>query len=75
MSYEEFIAYADRVKAKGGKGAPPNAPKDVRILDLLDHTAALKVTAWWGTDYLQVAKYDGAWMIIHVLWQSLPMNH
>lgn len=34
--------------------------------------AAAKVTAWWGTDYLQLAKYDGQWMIVHVLWQSPP---
>ncbi|HUP89366.1 MAG TPA: nuclear transport factor 2 family protein [Longimicrobiales bacterium] len=73
MSYAEFISYADRVKARGAKGAPPaNAPKEVRILDLLDQTAALKVTAWWGTDYLHLAKYDGKWMILHVLWQSPP---
>ena len=27
-----------------------------------------KLTAWWGTDYVLLAKYDGRWMITHVLW-------
>jgi hypothetical protein len=72
MSFDEMIAYAERVKATGRGGPPPNAPKDVRVLDVQDQTAAAKVTAWWGTDYLQLARYDGKWMILHVLWQSPP---
>ncbi|MBC7790917.1 MAG: nuclear transport factor 2 family protein, partial [Anaerolineae bacterium] len=38
--------------------------------DVLDQTASAKLTAWWGTDYLLLGKYDGKWMISHVLWQS-----
>jgi hypothetical protein len=53
-----------------GRTAPATAPKKVELLDLLDQTAAVKVTAWWGTDYMLLAKYDGRWMISHVLWQS-----
>jgi len=34
--------------------------------------AAAKVTAWWGTDYLLLGKFDGRWMIRDVLWKSLP---
>jgi Putative lumazine-binding len=71
MSFDEMIAYAERVKSSG-RGAPPDAPKEVVILDVQDQTAAAKVIAWWGTDYLQLAKYDGRWMILHVLWQSPP---
>ena len=69
MSYAQFIDYAKGVKARGN-GAPPNAPKDVKIIDMMDHIAAVKVTAWWGVDYLQIGKYDDRWMIAHVLWQS-----
>ena len=42
------------------------------LLDVLDQTAAAKVTAWWGTDYVLLAKQNGKWMITHVLWQSYP---
>lgn len=71
MSFAEMNAYANRVK-QSGKPAPASAPKEIRILDVQDQTAAAKLTAWWGTDYLQLAKYDGRWMIVHVLWQSPP---
>ena len=39
---------------------------------MLDQTASVKVVAWWGIDYLLMGKYDGKWMISHVLWQSPP---
>jgi Putative lumazine-binding len=71
MSFQEMIEYADRVKARG-RGAPEGAPKGVEVLDVQDQTAAARVTAWWGIDYLQLARYDGRWMILHVLWQSPP---
>jgi hypothetical protein len=71
MTWPDFHAYANRVKARGG-GAPPNAPKGIEIFDVQDQTASAKLTAWWGTDYLLLARYDGRWMITHVLWQSPP---
>jgi hypothetical protein len=71
MPWSEFLAYAKRVKASN-RPAPPNAPKEVVLLDVLDQTANAKVTAWWGTDYLLMGKFGGRWMITHVLWQSPP---
>ena len=69
MAWSEFLAYAKRVKASN-RPAPPTAPKEVVLLDVLDQTANAKVTAWWGTDYLLLGKFGGRWMITHVLWQS-----
>jgi putative lumazine-binding protein len=74
MTWEEFHRYANGVKERGGRGAPPNAPKGIDIFEVQDQTAAAKLTAWWGTDYLLLAKYDGRWMITHVLWQSPPKD-
>jgi hypothetical protein len=71
MKWPEFHAYDNDVK-KSGNRAPASAPKGVQIMDLLDQTAAVKVTAFWGTDYLLMGKYDGRWMIAHVMWQA-PM--
>ena len=42
------------------------------IFDVQDQTASAKLTAWWGTDYLLLAKQKGRWMILDVLWQSPP---
>lgn len=70
MSYEQMFQFAESVR--GGRNLPPEgAPREVELLDVQDQTAVAKVHAWWGTDYLQMARYDGRWMIVHVLWQSV----
>lgn len=70
MSFEQIFQFAEGVRS--GRGLPPaGAPKEVIPLDIQDQTAVVKVVAWWGQDYLQMARYDGKWMIVHVLWQSL----
>lgn len=71
MSFEEMLAYANGVK-ESGNYPDENAPKHVDILDVLDQTAVVKVYAWWGSDYMTLARYDGKWMIVQVLWQTLP---
>ena len=71
MTFTEALAYARRVRAQS-RPTPATAPKLVELLDVQDQTASAKLTAWWGTDYLLLAKYDGRWMISHVVWQSLP---
>ena len=71
MPYEGFMRYAAGVR-EGRTKTPANAPREVQLLDVQDQTAAVKVTAWWGTDYLLLARLDGRWMITHVLWQSPP---
>ena len=71
MSFEQMIAYCDRVK-ENNRQTPDDAPREIEILDILDQTAVAKLTATWGIDYLQLAKYEGKWMIVHVLWQSHP---
>ena len=71
MPWPEFLSYARSIKARN-RPAPADAPKRVEIFDVQDQTASAKLTAWWGTDYLLLAKYEGRWMIIHVLWQSPP---
>ncbi len=71
MAYGEFFTFARRVR-ENHRQRGPDVPRAVRILDLLDQTAAVKVTAYWGTDFLHLARYDGRWMIVHVLWQTPP---
>lgn len=49
MEWKEFHSYTNAVK-KSGKVAPATAPKKIEFMDVLDQTAAVKVTAFWGTD-------------------------
>ncbi len=69
MPWSEFMSYANQVK-KSGKPTPPTSPKIITILDVADQTASAKLTAWWGIDYLHLARFDGVWKITQVLWQS-----
>lgn len=70
MTYDQLVDLAGRYYKDEG-GAPATAPKKVEILDVLNQTASAKLTASWGIDYFHLAKYEGKWKIVHVLWQSL----
>ena len=72
MSFQEMINYAANVKKRGVNPNVEKFPKKIEVLDVQDQTASAKLTAWWGTDYLLLAKLQGHWMITHVLWQSPP---
>jgi hypothetical protein len=71
MKWPEFLEYARNVKQKNHQ-APATAPKGVELFEVQNQTASAKVTAFWGTDYLLLGKYDGKWMISSVMWQSPP---
>ncbi len=67
MTRDDLVKLANDLKGY----FKPDAPKEVVLLDRLDKTAAAKLTAEWGVDYLHLAKIDGRWQIVQVLWQSI----
>ncbi|GAB5525960.1 MAG: hypothetical protein Roseis2KO_38320 [Roseivirga sp.] len=69
MTYEEALSYARGVKEKQ-RFPKADAPRGIEIYDVDDNIAAAKVTAWWGFDYILLAKVDDKWMIQQVLWQG-----
>lgn len=69
MSFDKAVAYSRNVLAK--KEFPDKgAPKKVEVLDVMNHIAAAKVTAWWGSDYILLTKNGDKWMIDQVLWEG-----
>jgi hypothetical protein len=73
LDYLEGFYEGDSTKLKkSGRVRPATDPKEVLIYEVLDQTASVKVTAYWGIDYLLLARHDGKWMISHVLWQTPP---
>jgi hypothetical protein len=48
--------------------------KDVTILDLFENAACVKIVAADWIDYLHVAKFDGRWVIVNVLWEMKPVK-
>jgi len=70
MSYERLVKLAATYNTDGR--VPDDAPKEVVIYEVLDQTASIKLIADWGIDYMHLAKYEGEWKIVNVLWQSHP---
>ena len=57
----------------GGKDTPKEKQqKDITILDVFENAASVKVVASDWIDYLHVAKYNGRWVIVNVLWELKP---
>jgi hypothetical protein len=46
--------------------------KDVTILDIYQNAASVKIVANTWIDYLQVARIEGSWKIVNVLWELKP---
>jgi len=70
MSYEGAIDFTLDILNNPQWGAPKNAVKKVEILDVQDKIANVKLTVYWGIDYLLLVKYDDRWMITKVIWQA-----
>ena len=72
MTYAQAIDYAKNVLAKK-KFAKAGDPKEVVLLDVQSNIACVKIMAWWGLDYLLLAKKGDAWVIEQIIWQG-PLN-
>ena len=56
-----------------GKKIPQDRQsKEVTILDRYNNAAVVKIVASDWIDYLQVAKFNGDWKVINVLWELKP---
>ena len=73
MSFAALVEVAKNWN-KSGK-LRKDAPKEITIFEVQDQTASAKLVAEWGTDYFHLAKFDGKWMIVNVLWQSPPKKN
>ena len=70
MTFQQLVEVAKTFNKSGR--VPKDAPKEVVIFDISDQTASAKLTAVWGIDYIHLAKYDGKWKFVNVLWQTPP---
>lgn len=56
-----------------GKSIPKDKQqKDVTVLDVFGNAASAKVIASSWIDYLHLAKWNGRWVIVNVLWEMKP---
>ena len=53
---------------------PERQQKDFRILDIYNDAAVAKIVASDWLDYLELAKWNGRWVIVNVLWEYKPTS-
>jgi len=67
------MGLVQNVKRGGGKNTPKEKQqKDVIILDVFENAACVKIVASEWIDYLQLARFNGRWVIVNVLWELKP---
>lgn len=56
-----------------GKNTPKEEQiKEVTVLDAFQNAASVKIIAADWIDYLHIAKFNGRWVIVNVLWELKP---
>jgi hypothetical protein len=67
------MALVQGTRRGGGKNTPKeNQQKDVTVLDVFENSASVKIVASDWVDYLHMAKSNGRWVIVNVLWELKP---
>ncbi len=60
----------DMTAEGGGRSTPAERRRtDVTILDVFGNTASVRVDADAWIDYMHLARFDGEWKIVNVLWE------
>ena len=69
------MTLVQRTRSGNGKRIPEGRrQEDITILDRYQNVAVVKIVAADWVDYLQVAKFNGEWKIINVLWELKPKD-
>lgn len=69
MTFEQAKNYAKNVM-ENENYAEESSPKKVDVLDIMNHIASAKITAWWGVDYILLSKSGDKWMVEQVIWEG-----
>jgi hypothetical protein len=73
LGQQGALTLINSTKSGGGKNTPAaQQRKDVTILDIFGNTASVRVDASGWVDYMHVAKWNGRWVIVNVLWELRP---
>ena len=64
------MTLVQRTRRGGGRDTPAaRQQKDVVIHDIFRNVASVRVTASDWIDYLHIARVNGRWVIVNVLWE------
>jgi hypothetical protein len=73
FGHQSAMTLVQGTASRASRPTPPDKrQKDVTILDVYRGAAVVKIVATEWVDYLQVAKFNGRWRIVNVLWELKP---
>ena len=73
LGHQSAMTLVQNTRSGGGRETPvADQRKDVRILDIFGNTASVRIDAGSWVDYLHIARWNGRWVIINVLWEMRP---
>ena len=75
LGQQSAMTLVQNTKRGGGTDIPANQRKnEVRILDVYGNAASVRVQAATWVDYMHLAKSNGRWVIVNVLWEMDPAS-
>jgi len=73
LGQQSAMTLVQNTRNGGGKDTPPEQmQKDVVILDVYQNAASVRATMSGWVDYMHMAKWNGRWVIVNVLWELKP---
>ena len=71
LGQQSAMTLVQNTRNGGGKDTPPEQmQKDVVILDIFQNAASVRATMSGWIDYMHMAKWNGRWVIVNVLWEQ-----
>jgi hypothetical protein len=75
LGQQSAMTLMQNTRRGGGTDIPAERRRsDVRILDVYNNAASVRIQAATWVDYLHVAKSSGRWVIVNVLWELDPAS-
>ena len=73
LDQQSAMTLVQGTRAGYGKQIPEaRRQKEVTILDVYGNAASVKIVASDWIDYLHLARWNGSWRIVNVLWELKP---
>jgi hypothetical protein len=75
LGNQSAMTLVQNTRGGGGRNTPAEQQqKDVVILDIFQNVASVRATMSGWIDYMHMAKSNGRWVIVNVLWELKPQN-
>ena len=75
LGQQSAMTLVQNTRNGGGKDTPvEQMQKDVSILDIFGNAASVRATMSGWVDYMHMAKWNGRWVIVNVLWELKPQD-